>query len=92
MHLTVNYRKQILHITSGHPTRWNDQTIVLFDNFVCDLQNEKIMQDNIFESLQRNSDDGVLYAVKYRGAWMLVDNGYLHWGTTIPPPYETNYI
>ena len=23
--------------------------------------------------------------VKYKGAWILVDNGYLNWGTTVAP-------
>ena len=40
--LTANHRK-ILHNTFGHPTRWNDHTIVLFDDFACDLRNGKIM-------------------------------------------------
>ena len=29
--------------------------------------------------------------MKYRGAWLLVDNGYLNWGTTIPPMKNTIY-
>ena len=87
--LIVNYRKQILYTTSGHPARRNDQTIVLFDDFAYDLRNGKIMQDNIFELLQHNSDDGVVYEVKYRGVWMLVDNDDLNWGTAIHPMKQT---
>ena len=42
------------------------------------------MQDRIFELLQKNHN-GNICAVKYRGAWLLVDNRYLNWGTIIPP-------
>lgn len=37
-----------------------------------------------FELLERGSGGNVV-AAKYRGAWLLVDNGYLSWPTTIPP-------
>lgn len=88
--LTANHRRQILHTTSGHPARWNDKTIVLHDKFACDLRKGKIMQDHIFELLQKDHN-GNICAVKYRGAWLLVDNGYLNWGTTIPPMKHTIY-
>ena len=32
--MTVNHRRRILHSTRGGPGRWNEQTMVLFDNFV----------------------------------------------------------
>jgi len=32
--LTVNHRRQILSTTQGYPARWNDKTLVLFDDFV----------------------------------------------------------
>jgi hypothetical protein len=32
--ITVNYHQRILSIMRGHPARWNDKTIVLFDAFV----------------------------------------------------------
>ena len=88
--LTANHRRQILHTTSGHPAMWNDKTIVLYDKFACDLKKGKIMQDHIFELLQKDHN-GNICAVKYRGAWLLVDNGYLNWGTTIPPMRNTIY-
>jgi hypothetical protein len=31
--MTVNHRRQILSTTRGHPARWNDKTLVLFDEF-----------------------------------------------------------
>ena len=89
--LTCNHRRQILHSTPGNPARWNDKTIVLFDQLALDLRNKKIMNDNIFELLQHD-DNGAVIKVKYRGAWLLVDNGYLNWGITIPPMKNTLYI
>jgi len=32
--LTVNHRRRILSTTIGMPGRWNDKTVVLFDDFV----------------------------------------------------------
>jgi hypothetical protein len=32
--LTANHRRKILSVTTGKPGRWNDKTIVLFDDFV----------------------------------------------------------
>ena len=29
--------------------------------------------------------DGEIKTVHYRGAWVLVDNGYLNWAVTVPP-------
>ena len=29
--------------------------------------------------------DGEVVAVKYLGAWQMVDNGYINWTTAIPP-------
>ena len=73
--LTCNHRRRILHTTSGHPARWNDKKIVLYDKFARDLKNGTILNDRIFELFQR-SEDNSIKKVKYRGAWLLVDNGY----------------
>ena len=89
--LTCNHRRQILHTTCGHPARWNDKTIVLYDELARGLKNGTILNDNIFELFEKG-DDGSIIKVKYRGAWLLVDNGYLNWGITIPPMKQTLYI
>ena len=81
--LTCNHRRQILHNTPGSLARWNDKTIVLFDKLELDLQKGRILNDNVFELYQRN-EHGEVISVKYCGAWLLVDNGYLKWATTIP--------
>ena len=89
--LTCNHRRQILHTTSGYPARWNDKTIVLFDTFAKGLKNGTIMNDNVFELMERSENDEII-KVKYRGAWLVVDNGYLNWGVTIAPIKKTMYI
>ena len=88
--LTSNHRKQILYTTCGHPARWNDKTIVLMDELATQMRKGKIMMDNIFELLDYN-DEGGICSVKYRGAWLLVDNGYLNWSNTIPPMKQTMF-
>jgi hypothetical protein len=30
-------RRQVLATTTGHPARWNDKTVVLFDDFIVAL-------------------------------------------------------
>jgi hypothetical protein len=35
----------ILSTTWGHPGRWNDKTLVLFDDFVCGLKDGTILSD-----------------------------------------------
>jgi hypothetical protein len=81
--LGANHRRQILCSTTGHPGSWNDKTLVLFDKFLRDVKNGSIMQDNEFEMLEER--DGKVVSVKYRGVWVVVDNGYLSWAITIPP-------
>ena len=86
--LTCNHRRQILHTTAGHPARWNDKTIVLYDQLAVGLRTGSLMNDNIFELFDRNKR-GEIIKVKYEGAWLLVDNGYLNWGNTVCPMKTT---
>ena len=37
--MTVNHRRWILSTTKGHPSRFNDKTLVLFDDFVQSIHN-----------------------------------------------------
>jgi hypothetical protein len=82
--ITVNHRRQIIATTSGHPARWNDKTLALFDDFMQELHEGNIMDDNHFQ-LYAYDSDGEVTKQDYRGAWLLVDNGYLAWSTTVPP-------
>ena len=79
--LTVNHRRQILHSTTGHPGRWNDKTQVRFDSFMTELQNGALNSTMSFEL--RNQHSKNTRAIK--GAYVIVDNGYLNWSTTVPP-------
>ena len=38
----------------------------------------------MFELLERDRN-GTVVVRKYKGPWILVDNGYLKWSTTVPP-------
>lgn len=82
--MTVNHRRLILGTTRGHPGRWNDKTVVLFDTMLHGLKRGKVLADATFELLERNKN-GEIVPVKYRGAYVIVDNGYLAWSTTVPP-------
>jgi hypothetical protein len=82
--ITVNHRRYIMSSTTGHPCRWNDKTLQLFDTFLNNIYKGKILQDVIFELLQKN-EHGEIISVKYRGVWIMVDNGYLNRSITIPP-------
>ena len=53
--ITINLRREILHTTPGHPARWSDKTIVLFDNLTRDLRTGRILSDNIFTLLSRDN-------------------------------------
>ena len=37
--MTVNHRKRILSTKTGHPSRFNDKTLVLYDDFVQAIHN-----------------------------------------------------
>ena len=94
--LTFNHRRQILHTTTGHPGRWNDKALIRFDSFMVDLR------DGAFDKMvdftlkrERKGDTGTVTTdnevedVTIKGAYVIVDNGYLRWPTTIPPMKDT---
>jgi hypothetical protein len=87
--ITVNHRRKILSSTCGHPSRWNDKCLVRFDEFATKLRNGEIMDDNFF-NLYKYDDDGNAVSVRYRGAWIMVDGGYLQWSSTVPPFKDSN--
>jgi hypothetical protein len=71
-------------MTQGYPARWNDKTLVLFDEFVRGIYEGDLMQDVTFKLLEKNGN-GEIIEVIYKGPWLISDNGYLSWSTTIPP-------
>ncbi|KAI2493280.1 Plant transposon protein [Fragilaria crotonensis] len=89
--VTVNHRRRILTSTKGHPARWNDKTLATFDDFMQKINDGTILDDVCFELYDFDDDDpGEVIKRTYRGAWLLVDNGYHSWATTVPPIKTTN--
>jgi len=86
--LTVNHRRMILATTQGFPARWNDKTVILFDDFVRGIHDGKYLQDCEFDLYEFDSNGNVATAT-YCGAWVIVDNGYLNWSATQPPIKKT---
>ena len=82
--LTCNHRRRIIHSTHGGPGRWNDQTMVRLDQFISGIRDGLILQDNDFELLDYDRLGNVI-SVKYKGVYVIVDNGYLQWSCTVPP-------
>ena len=82
--VTVTHWRQILATTCGHPSTWNDKTIVLFDDLIRGVNDGSIFGNNEFKLLERDSK-GNVQEVTYVGAWFMVDNGYLAWSCTVPP-------
>jgi hypothetical protein len=82
--LTVNHRRYILSSTTGHPCRWNNKTLQLFDGFLNDIYQGNILQDVEFELFERNKS-GEITSRKYQGVWVMSDNGYLNCSITMPP-------
>ena len=84
--VSSNHRRQILHTTKGHPSRWNDKTLAHFDDFMSGIRRGKILQDVTFSLSAWSSGIGSsVVETKYRGAWGLVDNGYHKWSCTQAP-------
>jgi len=48
------------------------------------INNGEFLSDVEFELLRQN-DCGDVISMKYHGAWLMVDNGYLSWLVTVPP-------
>ena len=50
---TVTHRRKIIHSTKGHPGRWNDMTLQLYDELAKLLQDGKRFNDGTFTLLRR---------------------------------------
>ena len=86
--ITVNHRRHILNSTQGHPSRFNDKTLVLFDQLVLKLSTGNYDEIYQFE-LMDYDNDGNIIKIKYKGCYLIVDNGYLSWSVTVPPINHT---
>lgn len=92
--ITVSHSRQILYSTSGHPSTWNDKSIVLFDTLIRGVHDGDIHSDYEFELLEYDNNGNIVKVI-YKGVWFIVDNGYLSWSCTVPPekdPVSYKYI
>jgi hypothetical protein len=80
----VNHQQQSLFTTRGHPASWNDKTVILFDKFVHGIHDIKKLSNLEFTFCERDASGNVVKQ-KYKGCWLLSDNCYLDWSTTMPP-------
>ena len=87
--MTVNHRRWILSTTKGHPSRFNDKTLVLFDDFVQSIHKNDYGDKFNFTLRDFNSQEETI-DVKYKGCYLIVDNGYLRWSITVPPIKDCN--
>ena len=83
--LAVNHRRRILSSTTGHPCRWNDKTLINFDTFARGIQNGADALKDVEFELKEKDRNGAVVSIKYSGCFLIVDNGYLKWSTTVPP-------
>ena len=88
--IVVNHLRRILSTTKGHPSRWNDKTLVMYDEFASGLKYGELLEDAEFTLFERDSNGNIVER-RYKGAWLIVDNGYLAWSCTVPPMKSTDY-
>ena len=81
--LTTAHTRQILSSTCGHPSTWNDKTLILCDDFATSIRDNKLFNDFDFKLFEED-EGGNIIEVEYSGAWLIVDNGYLYWSCTVP--------
>ena len=82
--VTVDHSRRILASTTGHPGTWNDKTLILFDDFICGVNDGKLHKDFIF-NLYEKDKVGEIIEVSYQGVWFIVDNVYLSFSCTVSP-------
>ena len=90
--ITVTHARQ--GTTSGHPSTWNNKTIVLFDELIYQINDGQYKDDYKFKLLEYDEKNNVV-EVQYVGAWFIVDNGYLSWSCTVPPmknPFTYKFV
>jgi hypothetical protein len=89
--ITVNHKGRILHSTRGFPARMNDQSIVRYDSFYLKILKGEIGNDVEFFLYYADASTGKVLLQKYKGVWIIVDNGYLAESITVPPSKITRF-
>ena len=87
--VTVNHQRRILSTTFGHPARFNDKTLIMYDHFMTELKEGKYKDLFQFKLLDY-TEGGQVIEKKYNGTYVIVDNGYHKWSVTIPPIKKKN--
>ena len=82
--VTTSHERQILHTTKGHPSTYNDKSIINSDCFYKDVKDGTLLKNKNFTLFEYDSNKNIMEA-HYNGGWLMVDNGYLDWSCTIPP-------
>jgi len=81
---TVNHRRICLHATGGHPCTFSDKTLVKSDAFISGLQEGRLLTDRVFHLYAWDGE--TVIKQKWKGVYLLADNGYIpYWSTTMPP-------
>ena len=87
--VTCNHMREFIGCTRGFPATWNNKTTVLYDDFTRGIYTGAILPNYEFE-LKEYDPEGNIVSIQYQGVWLICDNGYLNWSTTVPPFKETN--
>ena len=64
--------------------------MIQFDHFACNIKNGCYDDSFTFELYDYHSS-GEVIKKKYKGCWLVVDNGYLKWSVTIPSAKGSEY-
>ena len=75
--------------TKGFLATWNDKTRVLYDDFTRGIYEGNILPNYKFEVMQYDDNRNVVHQ-QYQGVWLISDNGYLCWSTTVLPLKESS--
>ena len=67
----------------GHPATWNDKTLVLSDDLICNVYDGNLYNDHQFRLYECDFNDKIV-KVFYKGVWFIVDNDYLSLSCTVP--------
>ena len=81
--MTMNHRRRIICKINGHPARFNDETLGLFDGFVNKVKDGTFNKKYCFTLCDFTKDYNVIN-VKYKGCYVIVNNEYLNWSITVP--------
>ena len=75
--ITVDHQKKILFTSRGFPGRYNDKTVVRYDELFCGISDGTIGNDITFWLYYYDKESGKVKMQNYQGVWVLVDGGYI---------------